>query len=81
MQAIIIVMLFPPKESFRYLVNKEFLYGMKELFFYNSLITNSKWKSETFIKFAYYNINPFSPCIAALSQPAKSTILYLLFII
>ena len=81
MHAIIIVTLFPPKESFKYLVNNEFLYGIKELLFYSSLITTSRWNSDTLMKLAYYKINPFSPCIAALSHPARSTILYLLVII
>jgi len=76
MQAIIYVLEFPPKLSWRILVNFEFRYVINwGYFFYaaNAEITFPNSRRPIFMFMPYFKVTPVAPVFFALSDPARST--------
>lgn len=75
-QAIIVVLEFPPNESWRILVNLESLYGICPVPFFSSvraLITKPRLSKPLLILIPSFKSCPVAPVFFILSDPAKST--------
>lgn len=68
-----VVLVLPPRECYKILVNLESLYGICDLFSLRAFITNPKVVKDLFIILASSNLAPHAPVLDTFSEPAKST--------
>ena len=68
-----VVLLFPPKLSYKIRVSFEFLYGINELPSVNAFITFPKQDNDWLIFLASSRTSPSAPVLLIFSDPAKST--------